>query len=819
MISTSKDYDPIEDITIILAQRESIENIDSLINLTKNYRLKLKNEIEENLMENHNYNMSADEIGMKEIFNNLNKIREISDSTNSNINDFTVNINELDQSKKNLTSSLNFYQNLKILIDCYNDCRVLSHKRSFIAMISSYKIMNSLMENNFIKFKNIDMINQLINNINKLNVEIFDNILNIFKKIINNNNSTLGEEAMSHWEKELKSGACEIIDNNSKEGLKIKLIDEILNKLMYEINEIFQIDDEAGSLENLSRRYIYFKKILNKFNTDYNKFFKVEWKMSIRLTTLFYEKTIKDLQILLKREFSTTNSSSVSTNTVGSKKIDLFMNCMQTTIEFEKYIDVRFSQQLKCDKISKTFEPYLVLWIQYQDKIMKDNMLKYLRMGTSSDSDENQENYTVVPSSADLFRNYRNILRQTIELTGETNSINTNNKGKENENLIKEMSRLFCKWLIEYCNKILYPILIPDNVAIDNKDETIKFTILLINTADYCNTTIKQLQDKIQELTGNDKCNKIFSKLDKVYEEILNKGNKVLMKRIIGSELQFIWREFDNVDWKRILIEDYSRYMVTMRKSMQVHNLETEVTERNENIIDKILKGFNREVYKWNFLDKLIEMISQEFTYHIIKLLLPKPPYGNRPISTTATSTATLKNISMNSIEVNNIGEQLLLDCELLKQTMHSYLKYSNNKKTIDRHITNNIEKIINFIKLLITPVDSSEDYNEAYKRLTKNNHNILIWTMTLALKGVSWDVSIWKQHWSVFYLELSESKNTEGITGTTMKEKDQTKQKIEGTTDLFVYAWNRKQVIEHERNMRALVGSSWRELLSEMGI
>lgn len=58
--------------------------------------------------------------------------------------------------------------------------------------------------------------------------------------------------------------------------------------------------------------------------------------MAVRLTTTFYHITHKDLQTLLKREFKDKNPS-----------IDLFMTALQSTLDFEKYIDVRFSKKLR----------------------------------------------------------------------------------------------------------------------------------------------------------------------------------------------------------------------------------------------------------------------------------------------------------------------------------------------------------------------------------------------------------------------------------------------------------------------------------------
>lgn len=785
MIGSSIDYDPLDDITTIFAQRESLDNIDNFIIATKNHRINLTDSIN-NLNintiakdENDTNNINIDKT---QIFNKILDINNISINTSKNIEILTNEISDLDICKKNLTTTMTFFQNLNILLLSFINCKKKLIDSNYIDILPHFKIMISLMDNTFINFKSVMEISKLLSSIQSLKSQIFDSISLLFKKILSTNDPLNNTDNLSDIKNQLKLGACNIIDSDS--SIKSKLIDQSINRMLFDINDIFNINDEAGSLENLSRRYIYFKKVLNNFNNNYSQFFDENWNMSMKLTETFIELTNKDLIILLKRQFTSTTSSSSSSDI----SIDLFMNSLQSTLEFEKYIDIRFSQKIKIvSKLSKNFEPYMSLWIKHQEKIMNDKMITYMsEEKLTKNDDDDDDNNLVIPSSADLFRTYRNILSQTMELIG-------NSTSKDNiSSTLLTLSKFFTKFLIIYSNKVLYPLLLPDNVPIENKDETVNYTVLLINTSDYCSITIQQLEDKLLEINqDNDKIKKIthtFKKCATVYDELLSKSNKILLNGVISNELSFVWREFNNRDWSNLIVEDYSRYMLTIKQTLQ---LNIDGPNSKDNLLNNIIEKFNRDVYKWNFIDKVIDLLSEQFIKNIVNLLLPRLPFNNQHKRTYTIN------------QVSTIGEQLLMDCDLLKQTLQSFTIFNN--KRVQTHIDTNLEKIHGFVRILITPVDSSDDYFEAYKRLTKNNCKISVWAFIFALRGNPWDINLWKKHWSVFTFETEDNSPDDNNNNNT------------STKDLFVFSWTKTQINQFKRNLNAIQDPAWKELLSEM--
>ncbi|CAR25900.1 ZYRO0A10714p [Zygosaccharomyces rouxii] len=765
MISNSVDYNPFEDITTILSAKESLNDIDRLICATRRYKLQLADEIKESegQEESDKVGRSSDErrFDFGKVFREIEETKNFASGTQSTISQLTEGISHLDNAKRNLTQCMTLFQNLQILTDSYFHCKELIGRSAYKEMASSYKMMCSLAENTFKPYKSVDEINKLLASISRLRADTFEKIKHSYSRVLS------GKVAESEAiEAELREGACDILDSDSSG--KAQIIDTCLKKLLNEIGEIFRVDDEAGSLENLSRRYIFFKKVLNNFNSKFARYFLAEWEMPLRLTSTFFKMTAKDLEILLKKEFQGKDAS-----------IDLFMGALQETLDFEKYIDVRFSNKLRETKLSQHFESYLSLWVSHQDKMMNEKFLSYMSGG---DLGSNLGDSLIIPSSADLFRTYRSVLTQTFELI-ENNS---------NNGILVSLANFFTKWLIAYSNKILQPLILPDSEEMQNKEETIKYTVTMINTADYCSVTIGQLEEKLAELSPDPvKIEQSFAMVRDTYDGLSAKGNSILLNRVLSVDLAFVAREFNNLDWARVVVENYSRYMTTLKEILCF-----DPSPGRKSTLQLILSQFNRDVYSWNFLDKVIDQVTQEFSGYIIRLLQPMPPF--------ATSTSTRK---FDPIKVVSIGEQLLLDTELLKEILYSLPGSVSDEansaqttafKRVKKHIDTNLSQLLQFIKILVAPLSSVDDYHEAYQKLTDYNTSSVVWAYLLSLKGIPWDFNLWKQHWSAFDMDRDSHGSNDG------------------NKDLFIFKWNTKLLTQFEYNLLRIQDPTWSKFVKE---
>ncbi|CEP62075.1 Vps53p LALA0_S04e07206g [Lachancea lanzarotensis] len=701
----------------ILESPNSLDEIDQLIQATRAIKFVLEDEITQSIVKGESTkptSITSDVVAeFHQLLAEVGDITALSRETESAISQLTKDISHLDNAKRNLSQSMAFFQNLEQLTESYFQCRTFLESNNFKDMRPSYNVMSGLVAY-LQQYKSVQEVGDIVAKVSRLQSEILSEVKKTYQDLLSSR--SIANKGID--ESMLRDGACALLETNS--GAKTELIDLVVNKLLYEVSEIFQVDDEAGSLENLSRRYVYFKKVLNGFSSEFAQSFPKDWELPTKLTAKFYSITRKDLGILLQRELKENPS------------IDTFMAALQTTLEFEKYIDVKFANRLnaepRLERISKSFEPYLVLWIQHQDSLMNSKILSYMAENKISQSSDS----LVLPSSADLFRRYRSLLSQTLDLI---------QSGDGRDQMLRELATFYNNWLSTYLEKILRPLLIAPNVKIENKEEAMTYTLLLLNTADYCTTTIRQLEDKLVEYLSDDKSlNQPFEKVQAQYGSIISSAMDVLLNSLIAPDVAFAWREFDNTDWKNVQVEDYSRYTFTLK----------ELFRNDQSIMRKIIPRFNRELYSWSFMGKVIELICDGFMSCIVRLLKPRPPFAN------------LNNPrNLQLPQVVNVGEQLQLDTECLRQALVSWaddladLVNGNaaSSKRIKKHIEKSFEQLVTFLKLLTVPLDDPGIYQDNYAAITGNNKSVISWCFVLALKGLPWELARWKALYSAFQL------------------------------------------------------------------
>ncbi|ODV93159.1 hypothetical protein PACTADRAFT_87068 [Pachysolen tannophilus NRRL Y-2460] len=470
--------------------------------------------------------------------------------------------------------------------------------------------------------------------------------------------------------------ACKILDllGNSYHD---KLLNWFINNQLKEIQSIFKSTEEAGSLENLSRRYIFFRRVFKNVELRYSSKFPSEWNILYQLSDRFCYFTKQDLKEVLQKESKNIN-------------VNLLLNSLSETLEFENFLNMKFKfknilvnkninqekKEINFDKqISSVFEPYLNVWLDHQEKIINDKFLEFLNpsklLENNDGSDEHHEqdenSLNILTSSADLFRIYRSLLSQLSKLsTGEP---------------LLKLSAIFVKYLNKYHDLILKPI-IPDFKTIKNNNEeenqqVLTYACLVLNTADYCSLTISQLQERLTSLINEKFSSKVeqnFSKVKEVFMQLINECLNLLVFKI-SEDLSLQWRTMINLNWKNLnSVEDSSSYTSDISKTI------------NSNCI-VIFEKINRVIYTKNFMNKLVELISYSFLINMIKL---------KPIN-----------------EV--MSEQFLLDIQVLKKNLINLPELYKQQEELSskayiRFINQSLGNIENILKLLLIqfkPIDN----------------------------------------------------------------------------------------------------------------
>lgn len=652
-------YDPEVQLAQIFPNPSSLSNIDSVLDYIQKQKSYSNAQIASQISQ---YKQPIHVLlDIADLTKSISDVREKSIVAQKDILEMTASIKRLDTIKKNLVLSMKVLKRLQMLVSAFNTLTEVAQSRDYEKIASYLGAVKELMV--FFKpYKSIDEVGALTQQLrktqNKLVEDVFIDFEESFTNNITNDKLVFGCEVL------------ELADSKNKD----RLLTWFYNLQLKEILSIFSTSDEAGGLENLSRKYIFFHNILKNIRSNHLKVFPPLWQVDLELSKLFCKMTNQDL------------SSQLS-----SVPSAIILEALTKTLEFEKSLNEIYNTADFSNMILGLFEPYLTTWVDEQDSVLKSKFMEFYsapkipnefaNAGTAKEllaimKVNNVPNFA--DSSVELFKVFQRVLLQIIKLS--------------NGVILVDLAQLYAKYLSEYHYKILAPIVQQIDISPKGIDP-IKYLTMVLNTADYMNNNIDDLEDKFGKLIDKAYKDRIsFQPSKDLYFELIGKTIKSLTSKI-SNDLQFSWRQFENHNWQTMeSVSDTSAYMEDF----------VLVLEESCGII---LPLIIRESYVRTFCDRLLELMMNTF---INKLTTIKP---------------------LSAI----ILEQILLDVSVLKsffKTLPLYADINLDKenlakdgsttipKNYTRYMNSQFAKLEILLKLLMTPVLPIDSLTENYLNL-----------------------------------------------------------------------------------------------------
>jgi hypothetical protein len=385
---------------------------------------------------------------------------------------------------------------------------------------------------------------------------------------------------------------------------KSRLITWYCNTQLREYRQVFRGSEEAGSLDNISRRYSWFKRMLKTHDKEHAVIFPAAWRVGETLANVFCEGTRDDFKGILAR----------SVRAGQTLDVNLLLSCLQETLDFEQFLDRRFSTASRpstdtftstetpafSQTISEAFEPYLSVWVEAQDKQLAAVIPKYRQQPVKA-PDEEFSPQLVIHSSTELFSLYRQSLAQCSKLsTG---------------NSLAELSKVFAKYLDQYAQQVLlFYVSERTSAQIPSKTPSLQELIMILNTADYCYSTCNQLEEKIKGRV--DESLKQTIDFQSQADSFMGIASAVVrnLVRKVEVDLEPSWKEMRNISWNKLdSVGDQCSYVSVLLTSAKTAS-------------EKILGMLHKQQYARAFADNLVEHISSSYITNI---------YQCRPISET----------------------------------------------------------------------------------------------------------------------------------------------------------------------------------------
>jgi hypothetical protein len=528
--------------------------------------------------------MQSSKAELAVLFRKIESVRTRALETEQTITSMTADIKRLDGTKRNLTLSMTALKRLQMLTTAYEQLRGLAKSRQYKECASLLSAVIQLMRH-FNSYRSIDQIATLSRNVADLQRELLEQVCEDFEIAF-----AKGEIASK---KAVLSEACLVMEALG-ENARARLITWYVNTQLREYRHVFRGNDEAGSLDNIGRRFSWFKRMLKTYEDEHAAIFPTNWRVDEVLANTFCEGTRDDFRGILERSMKKSEGAAVDVN--------LLLSCLQETMDFEQSLEKRFASDHRAsidtlsssdDKphtfdrsISNAFEPYLSLWVDSQEEQLAAMIPKY-RTAPLLAPDEEFSPQTVIPSSIELFHFYKTTLSQCAKIsTGER---------------LLDLSKLLGKYLDEYAQQVLLHLLqIPGGPSV-------KATVLVLNTADYWHTNTQQLEENLKKRIDTELAPKVdLSSQSDAFMGVASAAVLALVHKV-EVDCEASWREMRNTNWSKMeSVGDQSSYVGELLRHIDAQ-------------AEEILPLVGKQQYARAFCDNIVENLANTYISNIVQ--------------------------------------------------------------------------------------------------------------------------------------------------------------------------------------------------------
>ncbi|KAJ5503606.1 hypothetical protein N7463_006480 [Penicillium fimorum] len=676
------DYDPIEHLNAVFSHPSTLSSVSQISDALNECEDELDDNIgmlvEEQVTSNADSveRIQAAKADLSELFKKIDDVRERAMKTEQSITEMTADIKQLDNAKKNLTLSMTALKRLQMLTTAYDQLQALSRTRQYGECAQLLQAVIQLMAH-FKSYRSIDQIAMLSRNVADIQRDLQEQVCEDFELAF-----AKGEVGSK---RAMLAESCLVADALG-EHARSRLVTWYCNTQLREYRQVFRNNEEAGSLDNIARRYSWFRRILKIYDEENAAIFPASWRVNEVLANVFCEGTRDDFKGILSR--SVRSGQTIDVN--------LLLSCLQETLDFEHSLERRFAPSSRASvdtfasaeppvfnqSISEAFEPYLSVWVEAQDKQLAALIPKYRQQPLQVPDEEEFNSHIVISSSTELFTFYRHALQQCAKLsTGGS---------------LAELAKVFAKYLDQYAQQVLLNYISErPTVHTPSRVPSVEDYVSVLNTADYCYTTCSQLEEKIRgRLDENLKQSVDLQSQADSFMGIASAAVRGLVRQV-EIALEPSWREMRNTPWAKIeAVSDQSSYV-------------GEMLSRTKEKATGILKLLHKQQYARAFSDHLVELMSSQFISNVFQC---------RPLSETG-------------------AEQMLLDSYALKSGLTSLLPAPAPAGFVKR-VNASFFKIETLLKTLQVRPSPPEALVQAYliHIADRNNNNF---RKILDLKGI----------------------------------------------------------------------------------
>ncbi|KAI6033241.1 Vps53-like protein [Pisolithus orientalis] len=614
---------------------------------------------------------------ISDILGQMSRIREKASESEAVVRNITKDIQNLDLAKRNLTTSMTTLKRLQMLANALTQLEDQVREKRYSEVAQTLAAVKEISAA-FKSYTSVPYIARLWKRIQQVTGQVRSQVDSEFEVFY------LQDPAKQTRASQI-TDACAVVDVLGLD-VRTQLIERYVAIELKEYRRIFRANDEAGHLDNISRRFAWFRRLLTSHETETGRVFPVEWQVGWWLFTKFVAITRDDLSTLLSKAGPLLT-------------LRLLLETLQQTTEFESAMSKKWaapvgeilstasSPAAPVQPLSSAFEPHLGIVVEAQDKQVelfvrhmlaphrnpksRGSLDTVTRPSTASSTprvslsadDREEPTHIVMPSSTELFYFYAQSLEQCAKLsTGQA---------------LFDLYGIQKKWLKIYAEDILLPALrrsnMPTRKSLDTHFDAaeLRRTCLVVNTADYCQRTALELEDKIKEKLA-----------ERFKERVTLQTERDLFMSVISGAINCQLRELETAC--EGAFATLSRVNWSMTSQVSGHSAYVDdLVKVIELVVDQIKHLVEQKKFVRNFLDKACSLILTRFTNALVK---------SRPL--------------------REIGaEQLLIDLGVVKSCLLKLPSEALSTSGYTRSLTKITTRLEALLKVIVTPVDPPEGF------------------------------------------------------------------------------------------------------------
>ncbi|GAA5969374.1 hypothetical protein JCM8115_003118 [Rhodotorula mucilaginosa] len=594
-----------------------------------------------------------------DLLSQVTAIRDAATESEAVVREITRDIQSLDLAKRNLVASMNALKRFQMLVHAFDQLTRLARSRKYRETASALGAVKELSA--FFKaYSSVERVAAVSRGVVEVQNVLRAQVMREFEEAFANEAARTGKDAQL-------TDACLVVDALGEDA-KNALLKWYSLLLLRDYRRIFGAASEAGQLDNITRRFAWFRRVLKSHEEENAAIFPPAWNVGAVLTAGFSEVTKNDLKSVLAR----------SSATLG---VGLLLESIAQTADFEREMSRKYSLPfeeilrlsqisygvVEADQaISSVFEPYLGVFVDAQDKTLSEMMQNFVSSRISISPSDNPS--AVLPSSTELFYFYREALERCAKLS--------------TRQPLLDLCTVYRKWLKTYAENVLTAALVKfDRKSTEGRPnmQELQTACLVLNTAEYCHETATQLEERLQERIHPDFRDRVSLEAEKELFTGATSASLLAIMRELEFTIEPCFASMARNPWREVeYVSSESGYVAELAKALNT-------------VVDAVRDGVEQKKYVRSTCDKIVGLVLAKFTQTIVRC---------RPIT--------------------QIGaEQILLDLQGIKNTLLHLVVAPGDTAPIptsySRYVARSVQNIDTLLKVIMSPEDPAEEFVRHY--------------------------------------------------------------------------------------------------------